>query len=92
MTDETVWRRALLPLPNSGELLLTDLELQSLSGAQQYRLQIDWLTDNGWVFFRTRAGRPVVGRLYANLKLANVELKQVWECRRFELDLTAING
>lgn len=84
--------RAIFALPEAGELVLTDVELHGLTGVQQRRLQIEWLKDNGWVFFISRVGRPVVGRLYANLKLANIELNRLVESRPFELDLTAING
>lgn len=83
---------ALLPLPGVDELLLTDAELAKLTGATQWRLQLDWLQTNGWVFFCTRAGRPVVGRLYANLRLANVELRVLLEPRAFSLNVAAING
>ncbi|MDH4564486.1 DUF4224 domain-containing protein [Pseudomonas sp. BN411] len=36
-------------------------------------LQIKWLAKNGWQYALTRARRPVVGRVYAQLKLAGVK-------------------
>ena len=64
----------LLDLPAQGELQLTPEELERLTGAAQTALQLDWLRVNGWAFSLTRAGKPVVGRLYANLKLSGVEV------------------
>lgn len=88
----TVASGALLPLPAIDELILTHAELAKLTGANQSRLQIGWLQANCWVFFRTRSGRPVVGRLYANLRLANVDLGGMLEPRAFSLNMAAING
>ncbi|WP_456239034.1 DUF4224 domain-containing protein [Pseudomonas asplenii] len=34
--------------------------------------QIAWLANNGWQYLLTGARRPVVGRIYARLKLAGV--------------------
>lgn len=67
----------LVPLPNEGELTLTKAELAGITGSPQARLQVEWLEKNRWRFTLTRAGEPVVGRLYANLKLGGVELAQV---------------
>ena len=83
---------ALLPLPGVDELLLTQAELTKLTGATQSRLQVDWLQANGWVFFLTRAGRPVVGRLYANLKLADVELSAIALRKPWSPNMRAISG
>ena len=65
---------ALLSLPSVDELQLTEAELGALTGTPQYKLQIEWLKANGWTFTLTRAERPVVGRLYANLRLANLDV------------------
>ncbi|MEW7854722.1 DUF4224 domain-containing protein [Pseudomonas chlororaphis] len=35
--------------------------------------QIQWLTNNGWEYVLTGARRPIVGRVYARLKLAGVK-------------------
>lgn len=82
----------MFPLPAPGDLLLSDVELEELTGTPQSRLQADWLHANGWVFFRTRSGQPVVGRLYANLRLANVELGAMLKPHAFSLNMAAING
>lgn len=80
----------LLALPAKDELHLSDAELEAITGASQPRLQIDWLRLNGWAHTLTRAGRPVVGRLYANLKLSGVEVATIVRSDGFELNLSAI--
>lgn len=79
---------ALLTLPEVGALQLSDEELKGLAGSTQSRLQVEWLEANGWVFFLTRGGRPIVGRLYANLKLAGVDLRDIHT--KFQLNMDAI--
>lgn len=52
---------------------LADEELATITGYQIPSKQIQWLTDNRWEFVLTGARRPVVGRVYARLKLAGVK-------------------
>ncbi len=52
---------------------LADEELTTITGYQIPSKQIQWLTDNRWEFVLTGARRPVVGRVYARLKLAGVK-------------------
>jgi hypothetical protein len=47
-------------------------ELQQITGATRKRDQIDWLENNGWVFLKNRAGDPIVGRIYARLRLSGL--------------------
>jgi hypothetical protein len=51
---------------------LTCEELQAITGCARKGDQIAWLETEGWNFFRNRGGDPVVGRLYARLKLAGL--------------------
>ena len=51
---------------------LTIEEICTISGAVRKADQIAWLKKNGWLHHTTRAGDPVVGRLYARLKLAGI--------------------
>lgn len=80
----------LLPLPQKDELHLSDNELEAVTGASQTKLQLEWLRLNGWAYSVTRSGRPVVGRLYANLKLSGVEVATIVRSEGFELNLSAI--
>ncbi|WP_375738022.1 DUF4224 domain-containing protein [Pseudomonas boanensis] len=52
---------------------LSDEELVSITGYRLPSLQIKWLINNGWQHALTGARRPVVGRVYARLKLAGVK-------------------
>lgn len=52
---------------------LSDEELADMIRAKTPKKQIAWLTDKGWKFEINAAKRPVVGRLYARLRLAGVE-------------------
>lgn len=52
---------------------LTDEELATITGYQIPSKQIQWLTENHWEFVLTGARRPIVGRVYARLKLSGVK-------------------
>ncbi|UWF51959.1 DUF4224 domain-containing protein [Pseudomonas sp. N3-W] len=52
---------------------LTEDELTTITGYQIPSRQIQWLTQNHWQFVLTGARRPIVGRVYARLKLAGVK-------------------
>ncbi|NWA04781.1 DUF4224 domain-containing protein [Pseudomonas gingeri] len=51
---------------------LAEEELVAITGYHLPRKQIAWLVNNGWQHVLTGARRPVVGRVYARLKLAGV--------------------
>ncbi|MFA5630290.1 MAG: DUF4224 domain-containing protein [Porticoccaceae bacterium] len=51
---------------------LDEDELTRITGSCRKGDQADWLTANGWIFHRSRAGHPIVGRLYARLKMAGI--------------------
>ncbi|WP_158892914.1 MULTISPECIES: DUF4224 domain-containing protein [unclassified Pseudomonas] len=48
-------------------------ELATMIGRKQARGQRAWLDSHGWRYKINAAGRPVVGRVYARLKLAGVK-------------------
>lgn len=52
---------------------LSDDELATITGYKIPSCQRQWLTSNAWEFVLTGAQRPVVGRVYARLKLAGVK-------------------
>lgn len=58
-------------MPISSETL-SGLELVEITGANIKTAQIEWLNKRGWIYDTTKAGNPVVGRLYARLKLAGI--------------------
>ncbi len=52
---------------------LAEDELATITGYLIPSGQIGWLNRNGWKYVLTRARRPVVGRVYARMKLAGVK-------------------
>jgi hypothetical protein len=56
---------------------LADEELATITGYQIPSKQIQWLTENHWEFVLTGARRPIVGRVYARMKLAGVKASAV---------------
>lgn len=64
---------------NSGNALqipsetLSEDELAAITGYKTPSFQRQWLTRNAWEHVLTGAQRPVVGRVYARLKLAGVK-------------------
>jgi len=51
---------------------LFEEELTTITGYQLPSRQIQWLNHNGWQYVLTGARRPIVGRVYARLKLAGI--------------------
>lgn len=52
---------------------LDEEEIATITGYQRPSKQISWLANHGWQYTLTGARRPVVGRVYARLKLAGVK-------------------
>jgi hypothetical protein len=53
--------------------LLTADELAEITGYKAAGSQRAWLADHGWPYVVNAAGRPVVGRWAARLRLAGVQ-------------------
>jgi len=62
---------AVFEMPLSSEVLSPG-EVAEITGCGRRSDQIQWLTDNAWTFHKTKAGNPIVGRLYARLKLTGI--------------------
>ena len=52
---------------------LTEDELVAITGYKMPSCQRQWLQRNAWEHVLTAAQRPIVGRVYARLKLAGVK-------------------
>ncbi len=52
--------------------ILSDEELAELTGYKARAYQRRWLIDRQWVFVESRGKRPLVGRMYARMKLGMV--------------------
>lgn len=76
-----------IPISFTAELLSDD-EVAAITGYLTPSKQIQWLATNGWQHVLSGARRPVVGRLYARLKLAGLkpcETNAVTETWTFDL-------
>lgn len=62
---------AIFDFPLLSEILSPE-EVGDITGAVRKGDQIEWLTCNGWAFHRNRAGEPIVGRMYARLRMAGI--------------------
>ena len=49
--------------------ILSDEELVEITGYNHRGYQRQWLKDRNWVFIESRGGRPLVGRMFARMKL-----------------------
>ena len=63
---------AIFELPIPSETLAAD-ELADVTGARTGDGQRSWLDANLWKYHTNREGRPIVGRMYARLKLAGID-------------------
>ncbi len=63
---------ALFEFPLASETLSVD-EIADITGAKTGDGQRSWLDSNRWKYHTNRAGRPIVGRLYARLKLSGID-------------------
>jgi hypothetical protein len=62
---------AIFDMPIDSEILSQD-EIAGITGCHRKADQIHWLELNGWQYHTNKAGEPIVGRLYARLKLAGI--------------------
>jgi hypothetical protein len=62
---------AIFEMPLADETLSSE-ELQRITGYAHNADQAKWLTAAGWVFHANKAGAPIVGRLYARLRMAGI--------------------
>lgn len=61
-----------LPMETPSEFLSKE-ELEAMIGAKSSKKQVEWLASHGWKYELNAAQRPVVGRIYARLRLAGVK-------------------
>ena len=62
-----------ITIPIDSEIL-TKEEIANISGNIRKDKQITWLDTNGWKHQRNAAGEPNVGRWYARMKLAGIDM------------------
>ena len=49
--------------------ILSDEELANITGYKARAYQRRWLNDRQWLYVESRGKRPLVGRMYARMKL-----------------------
>lgn len=74
---------ALFQLPDKPDIL-EEAEVARLTGHAKAHAQVLWLEKNGWLFEKNRAGKPIVSRLYFQMRLAGIDAsaimpQKVWE-------------
>lgn len=82
---------AMFEMPIPSETLEPE-EIAKISGCARSGDQVEWLKKNGWVFFLNRAGVPIIGRLYARLKMAGINPAALAsaEASGWQLDMSTV--
>lgn len=57
-------------------MLMTDDEIQELTGYKTAKGQIEWLRARGWIFEINRVGRPKVDREYYRGRMGNATVAE----------------
>lgn len=65
---------AMFEMPTA-DLTLSKTELTAITGCGTSKGALEWLQSKKWHHVTNRAGEPIVGRLYATMKLSGVEVK-----------------
>lgn len=71
--------------------ILDDDEVAAITGFKLARKQLAWLDENHWNYHRNGAGRPVVGRAYARLKMAGINPSKPAAKEAWTLDLSKVS-
>lgn len=58
---------------NPDSEFLTQREIAEITGCGRAASQRRWLDANGWPYVVNAAGRPIVGRILARMKLAGIQ-------------------
>lgn len=71
---------------------LTDDELREITGCSRASDQLKWLEANGWLFHISRANSPIVGRLYARMKMAGINNELITTRQSRKPDFSSLNS
>ncbi|WP_462370326.1 DUF4224 domain-containing protein [Oxalobacter formigenes] len=64
---------AIIQIPPQSMTLSSD-EIAEITGSKMRMHQVDWLRRNGWIYHLSKAEEPIVGRFYATMKMAGVNI------------------
>lgn len=70
--------------------ILAPEEIGEISGRARKDDQMAWLRLNGWKFSINATGQPIVGRLYARMKLAGIELSDAFTPQLAQPDFSKV--
>jgi hypothetical protein len=79
----------IIQIPLQSETL-TSQELAEITGCAHKRGQLQWLLANGWHHHTSRSLQPVVGRLYARLKMAGITPAAMASAATWQPDLSQV--
>lgn len=51
---------------------LTTEEVVDITGCARRADQLTWLNRNGWIYHTNKAGMPIIGRMFARMKMAGI--------------------
>ena len=71
--------------------VLGNEEIAAITGYTRPSKQRSWLDENGWKYIRNRADHPIVGRIYARMKLAGISPGKTAPQELWSLDLTTVS-
>lgn len=80
---------AFFEMPMASETLSSE-ELSQISGCARRSDQIAWLQAEGWTFVKNKAGEPIVGRLYARLRLSGISPNALAASGNWSPDLSKV--
>jgi hypothetical protein len=62
---------AIFEFPLQSEMLSPN-EVTEITGCSRRADQMQWLNRNHWAFHTAKSGEPIIGRMYARLKMAGI--------------------
>ncbi|MBK6907835.1 MAG: DUF4224 domain-containing protein [Rhodocyclaceae bacterium] len=80
---------AFFEMPIASETLAPE-EIVQITGCARRADQMAWLQAEGWTFVKNKAGEPIVGRLYARLRLAGISTSTLTGVSGWAPDFTKI--
>ncbi|MCM1516246.1 MAG: DUF4224 domain-containing protein [Paraprevotella sp.] len=63
---------ALFQLPDNS-IMLEEHEIIRLTGSTVAEEQVSWLASRAWIYEKTADGKPIVSRLYFQLRMAGID-------------------
>ena len=82
--------KALFQLPDKPDIL-DESEIIRLTGAIAPASQIRWLEKNGWLFEINKAKKPIISRLYFQMRMADIDASAFLPAKQWEPDFNALS-